>query len=93
MKRSGSDSIIYLDESGFNSGVYRPHGWGAKGQRVYGDCSGKALISYKLAVSSMWLEAFSATLVFRDLYNGAIQPVVGKVPDSGIEARADGGSG
>ena len=40
VKQSGADSIVYLDESGFNSGVYRPHGWGAKGQRVYGDCSG-----------------------------------------------------
>ena len=40
VKQSSSDSIVYLDESGFNRGVYRPHGWGSKGQRVYGDCSG-----------------------------------------------------
>ena len=53
----------------------------------------KALISYQLAVSSMWLEAFFASLVFRDLYNGTIQPVVRTVIDSGIEVGADGGSG
>ena len=41
VKLSGSDSIVYLDESVFNSGVYRPQGWGVEGQRVYGDCSGK----------------------------------------------------
>ena len=50
-------------------------------------------MSYQPAVSSMWLEAFCASLVFRDLYNGTVQPVVGKVLNSGIDAWADGGSG
>ena len=53
----------------------------------------KALISYQFAVSSMWLEAFFTSLVFRDLYNGAVQLVVRIVLDSAIEAGADGGSG
>ena len=62
MKRSGSDSIVYLDESGFNSGVYRPHGWGAKGQRVYGDCSGKRLSRTSLLLAQCGLKRFSPLL-------------------------------
>ena len=62
MKQSGSDSIVYLDESGFNSGVYRPHGWGAKGQRVYGDCSGKRLSRTSLLLAQCGLKRFSPLL-------------------------------
>ena len=48
------------------------------------------------AVSAMWLEAFFAAyvdVVFRDLHNGTVQPMVGTVIDSRIEARADSGDG
>ena len=91
MKQSGSHSIVYLDESGFNSGVYRPHGWGAKGQRIYGDCSGKRLSRTSLLLAQC--EAFFASVVFRDWYNGTVQPVVRTVIDSVIEAGADSGDG
>ena len=53
----------------------------------------KTFVAYQLAVSPMWLEAHFASVVFRDLYNGTVQPVVRTVPDSGIEAGADGVSG
>ena len=62
MKRSGSRSIVYLDESGFNSVVYRPHGWGAKGQRVYGDCSGKRLSRTSVLLAQCGLTRFSPLL-------------------------------
>ena len=59
----GSDSMVYLDESGFNSGVYRPHGWGAKGQRVYGGgCSGKRLSRTSLLLAQCGLKRFSPLL-------------------------------
>ena len=41
VKQSGSDSLVYVDESGLTHESDRPHGWGAKGQRVDGDGSGK----------------------------------------------------
>ena len=50
-------------------------------------------MSYQPAVSAMWLEAFFAAVVFRDLYNGIVQQVVRIVFACGIEAGADGGDG
>ena len=41
----------------------------------------------------MWLEALFASIVFMNLYKGTVQPLVGTVPDSSIEAGADGGDG
>ena len=41
----------------------------------------------------MWREAFLANVVFRELYNGTVQQVVGTFLDSGIEAGADDGDG
>lgn len=34
-------SIVYLDESGFERTTHRSHGWGLRGKKVYGECSGK----------------------------------------------------
>ena len=56
MKQSGSDSLVYVDES------YRPHGWGAKGQRVYGDCSGKRLSRTSLLLAQCGVKRFSPLL-------------------------------
>lgn len=36
----GSQDIVYVDESGFESSSYRPWGWGQRGNRVYGERSG-----------------------------------------------------
>ena len=33
-------SIVYLDESGFERTAHRAHGWGLRGKKVYGECSG-----------------------------------------------------
>ena len=43
-------------------GFYRPHGWGAKGQRVYGDCSGKRLSRTSLLLAPCGLKRFSPLL-------------------------------
>ena len=51
-----------MDESGFNSGVHRPHGWGAKGKRVDGDCSGKRLSRTSLLLAQCGLKRFSPLL-------------------------------
>ena len=31
---------VYLDESGFERTSHRAHGWGLRGKKVYGECSG-----------------------------------------------------
>ncbi len=36
----GSESIVYLDESGFERTAHRAHGWGLRGKKVYGERSG-----------------------------------------------------
>ena len=36
----GSKGIVYLDESGFERTSHRVHGWGPRGKKVYGECSG-----------------------------------------------------
>ncbi len=33
-------SKVYLDESGFERTSHRAHGWGLRGKKVYGECSG-----------------------------------------------------
>ena len=36
VKQSGSDSIVYLDESGFTTDMPRPRGYSQEGKRCYG---------------------------------------------------------
>lgn len=40
IRSKGVDSLVYIDESGFESGSYRRSGWSKIGCRVYGDRSG-----------------------------------------------------
>lgn len=40
IRKRGSESLVYVDESGFETRSYRSHGWGKIGRRVYGDRSG-----------------------------------------------------
>ena len=54
--------MVYWDESGFNSGVQRPDGWSARGQRVYGDSSGKRLSRTSLLLAQCGLKRFSSLL-------------------------------
>ena len=37
----GSESIVYLDESGFERTTHRVYGWGLRGKKVFGERSGK----------------------------------------------------
>lgn len=36
----GSANVVYFDESGFERHSYRPHGWAARGAKVFGKISG-----------------------------------------------------
>jgi hypothetical protein len=38
---NGSDNLVYLDESGFESNVFRPYAWSRRGQKIYGNRSGQ----------------------------------------------------
>jgi transposase len=42
VQERGSQSLVYVDESGFAAHSHRVHGWGKKGQKVYGSASGNA---------------------------------------------------
>jgi transposase len=37
----GADNLVYLDESGFETNVFRPYAWSRRGHKTYGDRSGK----------------------------------------------------
>jgi len=37
----GSENIVYIDESGFDNRVSSTHGWAARGQKLYGEITGK----------------------------------------------------
>lgn len=41
VKDKGSRGLVYLDESGFERTSYRTHGWGPRGKKVHGECSGR----------------------------------------------------
>jgi hypothetical protein len=41
IKKYGSENVVYFDESGFEKEVKRRHGWSLKGQKIYGDFTGK----------------------------------------------------
>ena len=57
-----SSSIVYLGESGFDGQVYRPYGWGTKGQRIDGDGSGKRGSGTRLLLAQCGLKRFSPLL-------------------------------
>ncbi len=40
IESKGSEHIVYLDESGFERTSHRTHGWGLRGKKVHGKCSG-----------------------------------------------------
>jgi len=40
IESKGSEHIVYLDESGFERTAHRTHGWGLRGKKVHGECSG-----------------------------------------------------
>ncbi len=41
IRERGSKNIVYIDESGFDSTSFRPHGWGKRGKIVHGEQSGQ----------------------------------------------------
>ena len=42
IRERGADSLVYLDESGFEVSSYRPYGWAPKGEKIYGERSGNS---------------------------------------------------
>ena len=40
VESQGSGSIVYLDESGFDSNCHRIHGWSERGKKIYGQKQG-----------------------------------------------------
>jgi len=62
VKQYGSDTIVYIDESGFDGNGYRPHGWANKGKKVYGDRSGKRSVRTSLLLAQTKRHRFAPFL-------------------------------
>jgi hypothetical protein len=41
IKVSGSESMVFIDESGFDSFQYCVYGWSKQGEKIWGERSGK----------------------------------------------------
>ncbi len=41
IKKYGSESLVYIDESGFEETAFNPYSWSARGKKVYGEKQGK----------------------------------------------------
>lgn len=53
IKQKGSQSIVYLDETGFEGCAYRPHDRARQGQKIYGDRSEKRWQRMSLLLAQM----------------------------------------
>lgn len=62
IKCHGSQSIVYVDESGFAGGVVREYGWAARGKKVYGDRLGKRQQRTSLLLAQAGTKRFSPLL-------------------------------
>ena len=62
IKSKGSDSLVYIDETGFDAQCYRDHGWGFKGQKIHGERSGKRWHRTSLLLAQRGLERFAPML-------------------------------
>jgi transposase len=40
VRENGSDTVVYFDESGFVHHTHRPHGWAARGKKIFDDIVG-----------------------------------------------------
>jgi len=71
MKHHGSQSIVYIDESGFEDECFRDSAWAAKGKKVYGDRSGKRKSRTSLLLAQTGLKRF-APFLFDGTCNTAV---------------------
>jgi len=62
IKQKGSQSIVYLDETGFDGHAYRQYGWAQQGQKVYGDRSGKRWQRTSLLLAQVGIKRFAPML-------------------------------
>ena len=73
MYREEDRPIVYLDESGFSKGVYRPYGYSLKGTRCYGEHNWQekgrtnaigALLGKELLSISLWECSIDADIFY-----------------------------
>jgi putative transposase len=70
IRERGSQSLVYLDESGFEARSYRPYGWARKGKPVYGERSGNARPRTSLIVAQCGNQLL-APVLFQGATNAA----------------------
>lgn len=64
IQERGSANVVYVDETGFAPEACRPHGWSARGQRVYGEHAGRRWPRTNLIAARRGSEFF-ATVLFQ----------------------------
>jgi transposase len=71
VKERGSDSLVYMDETGFESSTTRTHGYGIRGKKVHGSRSGNTRPRTSLILAQQkgkWL----APVLFKGTANAAL---------------------
>lgn len=71
IKDRGKDSIVYVDESGFESHVYRPHAWSSRGRKTYGERHGNNRRRTNLIAGRMG-KKFLAPFLFEGATNATV---------------------
>ncbi|WP_051021068.1 transposase [Synechococcus sp. PCC 6312] len=65
MKESGSSSLVYIDETGFDTNPTCIYGWSKRGQRLFGDQQGKRRKRESLvAARRTHMKDFIARMIF-----------------------------
>jgi putative transposase len=70
IRERGAQSLVYLDESGFEASTYRPYGWARTGKQVYGQRSGNARPRTSLIVAQCGNQLL-APVLFQGATNAA----------------------
>ncbi|BAQ64358.1 mobile element protein [Geminocystis sp. NIES-3709] len=66
----GSKSLVFIDESGFDSRVYCKYGWSKKGKKIYGQQQGKREVRENLITGRRkYKKDFIAPMIFRGSLN------------------------
>ena len=60
--------MIYLDESGIDQGMYRLRGRAPRGQKIYGEVSGKRFVRESF-IAALWNKKIIAPMGFQGTCN------------------------
>jgi len=80
IRERGAQSLVYLDESGFEASTYRPYGWAPKGKPVYGERSGNTRPRTSLIVAQCGNQLLAPVLFKGATKRALVQPLAQALP-------------